>query len=135
MVFPTRQTFFTDQSTSDYSMTVSWTTLPGLVINLTTQTGDSLELSFTCLVTWQLSSGAGILVAQFEFAIDGFRDTVIYVLTDKGESTGTYGNGVAYRYLATGLAPGAHNITVEVVVGGSVSSCTLKNMFLSVHII
>ena len=134
MVFPTRQTYFTDQSTSNYSMTVSWTTIPDLVINLTTQTGDSLELSFTCFVDWTLSA-TGILIAQFEFAIDGVRDTLMYVLTDKGESAGNYGNGVAYRYLATGLAPGAHNITVEVVLGGSVSSCTLENMFLSVHII
>ncbi len=105
------------------------------MINLTTQTGDSLELSFTCLVTWQLSSGAGILIAQFEFAIDGLRDTMMYVLSDKGETAGTYGIGVAYRYRATELAPGAHNITVEVVLGGSASSCRLENMFLSVQII
>ena len=57
MVFPSqaaddRQTTFIDDA-NIYFPTALLTDIPGLVINLTTQAGDSLELAFTSYFRWE----------------------------------------------------------------------------------
>ncbi len=131
MVFPTRQTYFSDVEPAQYMLTVTATDIPGLMVNVTTQTGDSLELSFTCLVLMSIVSGSGTFAAIFVFAIDGVQVGAAndYMLHDTQAGTGVWSYAIAYRYIVTGLDPGVHIFTVQASGGGSgiaASACEMN---------
>ena len=139
MIFPIqatdgRQTYFTDDDPNDNTPTGTLTNIPGLVIKLTTQSGDSLELSFTTNLIWWPSTPPAGYTAKFLFAIDGvsvLQDLFIY---DYCTISTPYSYAIAYRFLATGLSPGIHNVTVQVQVSGTFMSVACDGNVLSVLI-
>ncbi len=140
MVFPIqaadeRQTYFIISRTSSYDPSGSLTDIPGLTINLSLQTGDSLELFFNCYLGWTPSAPPSGQQAQFVFAIDGVPVSDNYWIYDYTTLGIPYTYAVAYRYVSMGLSPGAHNVTIQVQVTGSFSSVAVDSNVLSVLIL
>ena len=132
---PTRQTYFTTQNTSEFIGTSSWNTIPNLLINLSTQTGDSLELSFTGRISWMDSAASGNIQAFLVFVIDGVQISEQFYFFNEYTSDGLYCHAIAYRYLATGLSPGDHNITMQIQAVGGFDAYGIDTMVLSALII
>ncbi len=137
MVFPlhaedSRQTFFTEQSETPYLASDLWTDIPNLTIDLTTEAGDLLFLSLTCY-WWVVpdSTEPTYHSAVYYFAIDGIKVSTPVVSSVISNWTANFGDVIAYRYIASGVSPGPHNVTVQVQIS---ENCN-EGPFSAMHVL
>ena len=73
--------------------------------------------------------------ATFRFAIDGTQIPELLAIYDCLENDTKYSYSIAHRYHATGVSPGAHNVTVMVSVVGSFTEVFTYVNVLTVRIL